>query len=360
MGSPLGPSLANIFLSYHERKWLSNCPELFKPIHYYRYVDDTFIIFKDNSHIPLFLSYLNRQHANIKFTCDIETNCSLPFLDCSTLRSDNKIETSIYRKATFSGLCTSFFSFCDIKFKLNSIKTLIHRSFHLSSSYINFHEEIDRLRTIFTKNSYPVHLFNSILKNFLSKQFSDRPQTQQTVNKLSFYHSLPYYDSKSSSELNNLSSLLSAAYPHIEFKFVYRNKFNIGSFFNCKDRLPVCIRSNVIYKFLCDSCNASYVGCTRQHFKTRIYQHLGISPRTNRPFSSPMHSTPRDHAINNNHPIKTSNFTIIGHATAIDLNTVESMHIAKLKPVLNNMQSSTPLFITPDLHDVIISACKPL
>ena len=122
-----------------------------------------------------------------------------------------RTETSIYRKVTFSGLCTSFFSFCDIKFKLNSIKTLIHRSFHLSSSYINFHEEIDLLRIIFTKNSYLVHIFNSVLKNFLSKQFSDRPQ--QTVNKLSVYHSLTYYDSKSSSELSNLSSFLSAAYP---------------------------------------------------------------------------------------------------------------------------------------------------
>ena len=74
---------------------------------------------------------------------------------------------------------------------------------------------------MFTKKGYPVHIFNSIL-SFLSKQFSDRPATQSTVNKLSIYHFLPYYDSKSSSELNNLSSLLSAAYPHIEFKFQHR------------------------------------------------------------------------------------------------------------------------------------------
>ena len=28
MGSPLGPTLANIFLGYHERRWLDNCPPL--------------------------------------------------------------------------------------------------------------------------------------------------------------------------------------------------------------------------------------------------------------------------------------------------------------------------------------------
>ena len=36
MGSPLGPSLSNVFLFHHESKGLSNYPELFKPIQYYK------------------------------------------------------------------------------------------------------------------------------------------------------------------------------------------------------------------------------------------------------------------------------------------------------------------------------------
>ena len=36
MGSPLGPTLANIFLSYHETKWFANCPNAFKPLYYRR------------------------------------------------------------------------------------------------------------------------------------------------------------------------------------------------------------------------------------------------------------------------------------------------------------------------------------
>ena len=44
MGSPLGPPLANnIFLGYHERRWLdNNCPPTFKPVLNRRYIDDTF------------------------------------------------------------------------------------------------------------------------------------------------------------------------------------------------------------------------------------------------------------------------------------------------------------------------------
>jgi hypothetical protein len=32
MGSSLGPLFANIFLSFHEKKWLNNCPDSFKSI----------------------------------------------------------------------------------------------------------------------------------------------------------------------------------------------------------------------------------------------------------------------------------------------------------------------------------------
>ena len=34
MDSPLGPFLANLFLSNHEKNWLNNCPQGFKPVFY--------------------------------------------------------------------------------------------------------------------------------------------------------------------------------------------------------------------------------------------------------------------------------------------------------------------------------------
>ena len=59
MGSPLGPSLANTFLSYHEKNWLNNCPQGFKPAFYGRYVDDIFKLFKSNDHLKYFQDFLN-------------------------------------------------------------------------------------------------------------------------------------------------------------------------------------------------------------------------------------------------------------------------------------------------------------
>ena len=37
MGSPLGPTLSNAFLSYHEKNWLNNCTQGFKPVFYWHY-----------------------------------------------------------------------------------------------------------------------------------------------------------------------------------------------------------------------------------------------------------------------------------------------------------------------------------
>ena len=36
MGSPLGSTLANVFLCYHEKNWLQNCPSELKPVIYIR------------------------------------------------------------------------------------------------------------------------------------------------------------------------------------------------------------------------------------------------------------------------------------------------------------------------------------
>ena len=45
MGSPLGPTLANVFLCHFEEQWMSDCPIDYKLLPYRRYVDDTFLLF---------------------------------------------------------------------------------------------------------------------------------------------------------------------------------------------------------------------------------------------------------------------------------------------------------------------------
>ena len=68
MGSPLAPVLANIFMDFHEYKWL-NGYNLNKPKFYLRYVDDIVAAF-DNEQDSL-------NSLNIKFTIENQINHSM-------------------------------------------------------------------------------------------------------------------------------------------------------------------------------------------------------------------------------------------------------------------------------------------
>ena len=79
MGSPLRPSLANVFLSYHDKNWLNYCPQGFKPVFYQRYADDIFMLFKSNDHLNYFQDFPNSCHINMSFSMEIEKRTNYPF-----------------------------------------------------------------------------------------------------------------------------------------------------------------------------------------------------------------------------------------------------------------------------------------
>ena len=85
MGSPLGPSLANAFLSYHEKNWLNSCPQGSKPVFYRRCVDDIFVTFKSNDHLKYFQEFLNSCHINMSFSMETERQNKFSFLDIEVI-----------------------------------------------------------------------------------------------------------------------------------------------------------------------------------------------------------------------------------------------------------------------------------
>ena len=74
MGSPLGPTMANVFLSFHEMKWLEQCPNKFKPVFYRRYVDYIFVLFESAEHLSKFHAYLSTCYPNMSFSFEQEIN----------------------------------------------------------------------------------------------------------------------------------------------------------------------------------------------------------------------------------------------------------------------------------------------
>ena len=110
-GFPLGPTLANAFLVYHEKNWLEHCPVEYRPLYYRRYVDDIFVLFNSSEHLKRFYSYLNSRHLNISLTMENEKGNRMSFLDVNIIREKDKFTTSVYRKPTFSRVYAHFDSF---------------------------------------------------------------------------------------------------------------------------------------------------------------------------------------------------------------------------------------------------------
>ena len=133
MGSPLGPTMANVFLSFYQMKWLEQCPNEFKSVFYRRYVDDIFGLFESAQHLSKFHAYLNTCHPNMSFSFEQQINDKLSFLDVEVSRKQDKFVTSVYRKPTFSGVYTHFDSFLPEVYEFGIIYTLAYRGFKICS-----------------------------------------------------------------------------------------------------------------------------------------------------------------------------------------------------------------------------------
>jgi len=93
-GSPLGPLMTNTFMCSIEEK-LAHDKKL--PNFHRRYVDDTFALVPDLTAATDFVSVLNNAHPAIQFTMETAVNTSLPFVGMVITKTDNHLNTSVYR-----------------------------------------------------------------------------------------------------------------------------------------------------------------------------------------------------------------------------------------------------------------------
>ena len=341
MGSCLGPLFANAFLCSRETSWLDNCPSNFKPLYYRRYVDDLFLIFNNDFEVDQFLGYMNKQHNNIKFTCEREVEGRLAFLDVLVSKTENGITTGVYRKNTFTGQGLNWFSFTPYIYKINSIRTLLTRAYDVCSSFLLLHEEILVLRKYFLNNNYSLDLFERILKKFLYDKMSRVKCDRFEVPRLVKYIKLPFYGSVSYKFKDQLLKTLSTSFPAVNFKVVFTNDFKVGSFFSFKDKIPDLLCSDIVYQFTCAGCQARYIGCSSRAFKIRIFEHMGKSYRSGRFLQTMSFSAIRNHSRELDHPFDFGDFKIISkfrcHSDAL---YGEKLLIQKIKPELNTSNNS--------------------
>ena len=344
MGSPLGPDYANSFMSYHEKIWLADCPDDIKPITYRRYVDDIFVLCRDREHHEKFKEYMNSKHENISFTDELEEKNMLAFLDVAVTRTDDGFTTNLYRKGTFSGVFTNFFSFLSIQFKSCLISTLLFRCYQLTSTSQAFHKEVERLRGILAKNSYPLEFVDQCITAFLNKCHK---KPRHTVEKRSQVIVLPYLGKLSLEIRSRLKKYVSKHISNVKLMIIFRSQRRLKTLFKFKDSLPDELQSFIVYKFTCGACNSSYVGKTDRHRHIRWCEHLKLQPFRGGPSKSKQKPTSVEiHKTTTGHETLYENFEVIGREKSRNtffLKIKESLLIKKLAPSLNDQDSSIPL-----------------
>ena len=374
MGSPLGPTLANIFMADFETKHLGNCPEGCRPVLYKRYVDDILLAFKRPEDIGAFWDYYNNLHPNIKFSIEEENGGIINFLDISIKKEGG---TSTFRKNTFTGLLTKYNSFLHHQYKSGLISCLLYRSWKLCSSTAAFEEEVSFLKTLFLKNRFPLDLFIEETNRFRAKHCGapepTSPQSVASSPSTSVVHdpddpvipatpaleseeknpltvALPYLGEASLRLRNGIKRSLKKHLPDCKFRFVFKSGAPLASMFKYKDQLASDLCSKLIYQFSCSTCHVDYIGCTIRHLRTRVSEHMGISARTGEPRGThPSDATAvRQHCLDTGHPISNEDFKVLYNPSQRSLLYIsETILIQRNKPSLNDTVGSYPLRVHP-------------
>ena len=311
-------------------------------------MDDTFLLFTSENHVLKFHKYINSRHKNMTFTYELENNNSLAFLDVLITREETFC-TSLYRKPTFSGLYSHFKSFMPDSYKKGLIYTLLHRAFILCCSWNKFHEEVLFLKKTFRKNSFPEFFIDRCVKAFLDKIFIAK-EAATTVPKKELRICLPFLGKQSFQIKTKLQNFVTKNFPKCKIQIIFNSNNRLRNFFSFKDRIPISVRSHILYKYTCDGCKAIYIGKTKRHFLVRAFEHLGVSLLTHNKYTYNPNNNNNTAILNHINSKKCvgnfDNFKIIGSAkNDYFLCIKETLLIHKDKPKINTNDGSLPVYL---------------
>ena len=256
-----------------ENKWLKDCPHSLKPVFCRWHVDYIFALFSSLDEAEKFKKYsksiVSSKHPSINFSLEKENNGRLSFLGINIVCEKGKFVTNIYRKKTFSGVYTNFNSFIPKRYKTDLIISLLFQCFNLCSNFVKFQNEINILKIILYKISYPRDFVDKCIKKVL-----DRVLTQKvvvgTVPKKDLMIVLPYLGKLSLQIYTRINSAMKNKLFHCNFRIVFQCKCKLINFFKFKDKIPIFLSSGIAYKIKCSGFNATYYGKTKRLFTVRM------------------------------------------------------------------------------------------
>ena len=149
MGSPLGPTLANIIMTAFEDEIVRKLIDSDVIKFYVRYVDDTLIVAKP-SDFKTILETFNTFLPQIQFTLQEFPDNNVHFLDLQINSSD----ITIFRKPTHTGQCTHFSSFTTWSRKTAWIRALVNRAYKICDNHQLLQLELKTIKKFMSWNGF--------------------------------------------------------------------------------------------------------------------------------------------------------------------------------------------------------------
>ena len=286
----------------------------------------------------MFHQHINNIEHSIQFTCEIEQDNHLPFLDILLKKEDDGIiSTSVYRKKTHTDQYLQFSSHHALSHKVSVIKTLFTRAESLSSTSIEEATEEVHITKALQANGYPTTL---IMKNRTSRPLVTGIPTKKPSAKVT----LPYVQGQSEA----IRRILQKLNIKTSFKLVTTLRKMLS---HPKDPIPMLDRTGVVNRIRCVDCDRLYMGQTGRTLVQRIKEHRKAVST----FSTDT-SALAEHVLTEDHRINWEEASILDqHPFTQSRCIVESWYINHLPNTLNRERGPLPdahqSLSRPRLHD---------
>jgi hypothetical protein len=251
MGSPVAPVMANIWMEHFEscidlQPW---AVKLWK-----RYVDDVFCIIRGGKQeVEQLLQHLNSIHAKIKFTYELESERSLPFLDIKVIgRMDGSLTHTVYRKPTHTDKYLNALSHHHPRHLQSVVTSLRNRAQDLCDPEF-LESEMSHIQKVLRWNGYKL--------DGRQPRRKSRGKHPDVPRQPAF---MPY--------VKGVTDKVGTILRRYSIRTIYMPLSKVvGHLRSPKDVIP--FQSPGVYKIDC-SCGSSYIGETKRTIAERVKEHI--------------------------------------------------------------------------------------
>lgn len=301
-----------------------------------KYVDDILMVVPQDE-IENTLMLLNSKHKEIQFTCEIERNGRIPYLDIEIIKGNGgTLTTNFYQKPTSSNRLLNWDSAHPKIQKSSMAYGYISRVLTLSSKQYHY-DNLSRIYEVLLSNGYPFQLIKSLISKFVRRKSNF---VEQDDDKTAYrYKGMMYVNQLS----ENLRKLFIRFDP--ELRIGYKPSKTMDSITKIRNGIiQPGDNFGVVYSFGCNDCDGIYIGQTGQFLKNRIKQHKSDS-KSKTIFTKTNTTAAVQHMLNTGHKFNFDGVKVLAKQQQLNKRLVlETLHInsqrsksVNLKADIDNM-----------------------